>query len=32
MMDTAGFLRWAYDAWVADPLNDTTHNAFEAGD
>ncbi|MBR5294655.1 MAG: Ig-like domain-containing protein, partial [Oscillospiraceae bacterium] len=20
MMDTAGFLRWAYDAWVADPL------------
>ena len=32
MMGTAGFLRWAYDAWVADPLNDTTHNAFEAGD
>ena len=28
----AGFLRWAYDAWVADPLNDTTHNAFEPGD
>ena len=27
-----GFLRWALDAWVADPLNDTTHNAFEAGD
>ena len=32
MMDTAGFLRWAYDAWVADPLNDATHNAFEPGD
>lgn len=31
-MKTAGFLRWAYDAWVEDPLNDTTHNAFEPGD
>ncbi len=31
-MGTAGFQRWAYDAWVEDPLNDTTHNAFEAGD
>lgn len=31
-MGTAGFLRWAYDAWVEDPLRDTTHNAFEAGD
>ena len=31
-MGTAGFLRWAYDAWVADPLNDTTHSMFEAGD
>ena len=31
-MGTAGFLRWAYDAWVEDPLNDTTHNAFEPGD
>lgn len=30
--ETAGFLRWAYDAWVEDPLNDVTHNAFEAGD
>ncbi len=29
---TTGFLRWAYDAWVEDPLRDTTHNAFEAGD
>ena len=27
-----GYLRWAYDSWVADPLRDTTHNAFEAGD
>ncbi len=31
-MGTAGFLRWAYDAWVEDPLNDVTHNAFEPGD
>lgn len=31
-MGTAGFLRWAYDAWVEDPLNDATHNAFEPGD
>jgi hypothetical protein len=30
--DTAGFLRWAYDAWVKDPLKDATHNAFEPGD
>ena len=29
---TSGFLRWAYDAWVEDPLNDTTHSNFEAGD
>lgn len=29
---TAGFLRWAYDAWVKDPLRDATHNAFEPGD
>lgn len=28
----AGYLRWAYDSWVKDPLRDTTHNAFEAGD
>ena len=32
MMGTAGFLRWAYDAWVENPLEDATHNAFEAGD
>ena len=31
-MGTAGFLRWAYDAWVEDPLRDATHNAFEPGD
>lgn len=30
--ETSGLLRWAYDAWVADPLNDATHNAFEPGD
>ncbi|MEG2489254.1 glycoside hydrolase domain-containing protein, partial [Anaerorhabdus sp.] len=27
-----GIMRWALDAWVEDPLNDTTHNAFEPGD
>ena len=31
-METAGLLRWAYDAWVADPLRDATHNSFEPGD
>ncbi len=30
--NTKGFLRWAYDAWVADPLTDVTHSSFEAGD
>lgn len=29
---TSGFLRWAYDAWVDDPLNDATHWSFEPGD
>ncbi|GAB6167820.1 Ig-like domain-containing protein [Clostridium carnis] len=29
---STGYLRWAYDAWVKDPLRDTTHWAFEAGD
>ncbi|MEG2837456.1 MAG: Ig-like domain-containing protein [Erysipelotrichaceae bacterium] len=29
---TTGFLRWAFDAWVENPLEDTTHNAFEPGD
>ena len=27
-----GFLRWAYDAWVENPLEDTTHVSFESGD
>lgn len=27
-----GYLRWAYDSWVENPLEDTTHNAFEPGD
>ena len=27
-----GFLDWAYDAWVEDPLRDITHFAFQAGD
>lgn len=27
-----GFLDWAYDAWTADPLNDTTHFNFQPGD
>lgn len=31
-LNSDGFLRWAYDSWVEDPLEDTTHNAFEAGD
>ena len=29
---TCGMLRWAYDAWVEDPLRDATHSAFESGD
>jgi len=27
-----GFLRWAYDAWTADPLRDARHFVFPAGD
>lgn len=27
-----GFLRWAYDSWVKDPLIDSSHSLFEAGD
>lgn len=27
-----GFLDWAYDAWVENPLEDTTHYSFQAGD
>lgn len=31
-LGATGFLRWAYDAWVENPLEDTTHVSFEAGD
>ena len=27
-----GFLRWAYCSWVADPLVDVRHTAFQGGD
>ncbi len=27
-----GFARWAYDAWVPNPLEDATHSSFEPGD
>ena len=27
-----GFLRWAYDAWPADPLRDARHTLWPAGD
>ncbi len=27
-----GYLRWALDAYVADPLRDTSHRLFESGD
>ncbi|MGP6139935.1 glycoside hydrolase domain-containing protein [Jeotgalibaca sp. A127] len=27
-----GFLRWAYDSWVENPLEDSSHRLFEAGD
>lgn len=27
-----GFLRWAYDAWPADPMRDARHTAWPAGD
>jgi hypothetical protein len=27
-----GFLRWAYDAWPADPMRDARHVAWPAGD
>ncbi|MGT2772190.1 YSIRK signal domain/LPXTG anchor domain surface protein [Streptococcus marimammalium] len=30
--NTNGFLRWAMDAWVKDPLKDLSHWAFESGD
>jgi len=28
----SGFLRWAYDSWVQDPLYDTSHVTWTAGD
>jgi len=28
----SGFLRWAYNSWVADPLYDTSHVKWTAGD
>ncbi len=31
-LKTDGFLDWAYDAWVENPLCDATHFAFQAGD
>ena len=31
-LNTTGFLRWAYDAWVEDPLEESTHSSFPAGD
>ena len=27
-----GFLRWAYDAWPADPLRDARHGSWPSGD
>ncbi|HFI0469846.1 TPA: glycoside hydrolase domain-containing protein [Streptococcus suis] len=30
--NTNGFLRWAFDAWVKEPLTNLSHWAFEAGD
>lgn len=31
-MGYTGFLRWAYDSWTADPLCDTNHVRWPAGD
>lgn len=31
-LGATGFLRWAYDAWVENPLEDSTHWSFPAGD
>jgi hypothetical protein len=28
----SGFLRWAYDAWPADPMRDARHELWPAGD
>lgn len=31
-LNATGFLRWAFDAWVKDPLEESTHWSFPAGD
>lgn len=31
-LNATGFLRWAYDAWVEEPLKESTHWSFPAGD
>ncbi len=31
-LNSTGFLRWAYDAWVKNPLDESTHWSFPAGD
>lgn len=31
-LNTTGFLRWAYDAWVENPLEESTHWSFPSGD
>ncbi len=31
-LNTTGFLRWAFDAWVKNPLEESTHWSFPAGD
>ena len=31
-MNYTGFLRWAYDSWTEDPLKDTNHVTWPAGD
>lgn len=32
LLNATGFLRWAYDAWVENPLEESTHWSFPAGD
>ena len=32
LQNADGYMRWAFDAWVKDPLHDTTHWNYEAGD
>ncbi len=31
-LNATGFLRWAFDAWLKDPLTESTHWSFPAGD